>query len=108
MERRPHPGYFRKVAGYSVGLFFVSLACLVAGFVLRQVGLPLVSDVLYFIFAASAVVLLVGWFAGGDTTTCPECGRPLKADSEGDPAENLTFICSECDIEWDTGRVRGV
>jgi len=106
MERRPHPGYFRKVAGYSIGLFGVSLACLVAGFVLRRVGLSLAGDVLYFAFAGSAIVLLVMWFAGGETTTCPECGRRLRPDPEGARDENLTFICPDCDIEWDTGRLR--
>jgi len=108
MERRPHPRYFRKVAGYSVGLFFVSLACLVSGFVLKQVGLALAGDVVYIAFAFSVIVLLAGWYAGGDTTTCPKCGRQLQADPEGDPAENVTFICPDCQIEWDTGRLRGV
>jgi hypothetical protein len=105
MERRPHPGYFRRVAGYSVGLFGVSMGCLVAGFVLVRVGLPQVGDVLYFAFAGSAIVLLIMWFAGGETTTCPECGRRLRADPHHDPHENLVFICRDCDIEWDTGRL---
>jgi len=62
--------------------------------------------VLYFAFAGSAIVLLVTWFAGGETTICPECGRRLRADPQHDPHENLTFVCRDCDIEWDTGRLR--
>ena len=107
MERRPHPRYFRKVAGYSVGLFFVSMACLRGGLRAPAFGLPLVSDVLYFAFAASAIVLLVVLVRRGRNDDLPQCGRHLKADPRRIRHENLTFICPDCDIEWDTGRVRG-
>jgi hypothetical protein len=103
MERRPHPRYFRKVAGFSFGLVGTGMACLVGGIILRQFGLPLVSDVLYFAFAGTAIILLIHWFTGGETTTCPECGRTLHADPNRDRDESLTFVCQDCDIEWDTG-----
>jgi hypothetical protein len=105
MERRPHPGYFRKVAGFSIGLFGLSLACLVVGFVLVRVGLPLVGDVLYFACAGSTIVLLALWFSGGETTVCPECGRRLHHEPLLPGEENLVFVCPNCEIEWDTGAV---
>jgi hypothetical protein len=103
MERRPHPRYFRKVAGFSFGLFGTGMACLLGGVILQRFGLPLVSDVLYFAFVGTAIIMLVFWFSAGESTTCPQCGKTLHADPHRDRDDNLTFVCQNCEIEWDTG-----
>jgi len=68
---------------------FQSMTCFVATFV---IGVPL------------AIVGLVRQIRRFRHFSCPTCGTMLGRnsghDKEGTP---ITFVCTPCDIEWDTG-----
>ena len=34
---------------------------------------------------------------------CPSCGKMLHRDVRGKPGDPITFVCTPCDTEWDTG-----
>jgi hypothetical protein len=34
---------------------------------------------------------------------CPTCGTMLHRDPGGEDGEPITFVCTPCDTEWDTG-----
>jgi hypothetical protein len=36
------------------------------------------------------------------SSRCPGCGAVLRR-SPGEPGARITFVCGDCDIEWDTG-----
>jgi len=102
MERRNHPNYARRTAALTYGLVAGGLACLLLGIAVRGTAWRNFETILNVGFCGALIALLISWFTQGDTTNCPECGRKLRADLDGDRVESLKFPCPDCQIEWDT------
>lgn len=101
MEHRKHPHYARRTFGVSLWLVVGGLACLLLGMALRGTSLAPFEMLLNVAFCGSLIALAIHWFSHGETTACPECGRRLHADPERNRDEPLTFVCEDCQIEWD-------
>lgn len=101
MERRPHPHYARRTFGVSLWLVVGGIACLLLGILVRGTALAAFETILNVAFCGSVVALLIHWFSHGETTTCPECGQRLQADPQRSREDPLTFVCEDCQIEWD-------
>jgi hypothetical protein len=103
MQRRRHPHYARHTFSVSALLIGGAIGCFLVGRLVRYTAFAGLEFILNIAFVAAVVGLLFYWFAYGESTVCPGCGRRLfaeKARGQGDP---VSFVCSDCGVEWLTG-----
>lgn len=91
------------MAQFSFGLAGGAVAAIIGGLLLKRWGLYDFGTLLEIVGAVAAVVTIVGWLRSGETTACPECRRLLTADPETAATRHVTFICQDCQIQWETG-----
>lgn len=103
MERRPHPGYVRRVAGFSFGLAGGSIATIVVGRLLKRAAFYDLGTLLEIAGAVAVGYAIVAWLRAGETTPCPGCGRLLNAAPSAEGARSVTFVCETCATTWETG-----
>lgn len=95
--------HLRDMLCLGVPFLLTILSTLLLCYLFRDIALPLFFAG-WIVAVPIAVVGVVRQVRRFLRFPCPTCGtvlhRPGKAEDEGTP---ITFLCTACDTEWDTG-----
>jgi hypothetical protein len=57
--------------------------------------------------AVYGLVLVAWWAIQMMNFRCPDCGRVIGDGEVHEPGTPVNFICTHCDVEWETGITQG-